>query len=514
MISIKAKTKQEQIIKAATDLTAGRLKSVSPMHNFYASLALILLDLTAVAISLAVAYLIRHDLLVILLPSLFSEKLLSQTFVLLWWYPLVFIFCLAYENLYQRRLPFWIEVEWVFKAGTLTLFLSVVLLYLVQIGEDVSRSYVLLTWAISMIIIPTMRFYGKKQLIKLSIWNRPVLLIGNGYTIPMIHGALKREQTMGYTVVGYLANRGKNPGIALGEDEKFLQDQALPFLGSLDQIESVIVKTGIEDIIIAEPSLSSDKLVELTNKLQPLVNNIILVPDLFGVSLSGIEAAYFFEEQAVLLHIKNRLKSKLNRLIKRTFDLIAGTLLSVPCFPLILIIGLAVKLDSPGPAFHISDRIGRGGRIFRCYKFRTMYQNADELLTDFLESDDQARYEWEHYNKLISEDPRITRLGRLLRRFSIDELPQLINVICGQMSLVGPRPYLPREEKQMGSWIFDILVGKPGLTGLWQVSGRNKLTFENRLRLDTWYMKNWSLWLDAVLLLKTLRVIMKSDGAY
>ena len=514
MIAINPRSKQEQKNETVTDLTTGRLKSVSPMHNFYALLALILLDLAAIAISLAFAYLLRHYLLVMILPSLFPEKLLAQTFTLLWWYPLAFIFCLAYENLYQKRLPFWIEVEWVFKAGTLTLFLSVVLLYLVQIGEDVSRSFVLLTWAISMTIIPVMRFYGKKQLLKLSIWNRPVLLIGNAHTIPMIYGALKREQTMGYIVVGYLTNHGRNHGMAVGEAEPGDQDKTLPFLGGLDRIESVVAKTGIEDIIIAEPSLSSDKLVELTNKLQPLVNNIILVPDLFGVSLSGIEAAYFFEEQAVLLHIKNQLKSKLNRLIKRTFDLIAGVLLSVPCFPLILIIGLAVKLDSPGPVFHISDRIGQGGRVFRCYKFRTMYQNADEILTDFLESDDRARHEWEHFNKLISDDPRITRLGRLLRRFSFDELPQLINVICGEMSLVGPRPYLPREEKQMGSWIFDILVGKPGLTGLWQVSGRNKLTFENRLRLDAWYMKNWSFWLDTVLLLKTLRVIMKSDGAY
>ena len=509
-----AKPKQAKTKKPRASLPFTPIKSANSASNFLAVTTIALLDLTAVAISLLMAYLTRNYLLVLIFPAYFAGELLNQTFELLWWYPLAFIFCLAYENLYQKRLPFWIEVKCILKAATLTLFLSVVLLYLVQMGEEVSRTFILLTWGFSILTIPLVRYYGKHQLHKRGLWNRPVLLLGDAYTIPLVYKALNREKTMGYTVRGYLSSPDEYVEQAKNGTYPSNMNSNLSSLGVQDEAESIIAETNIRDIIIAEPRLPSADLVKLTNRLQPLVNNIILVPDLFGISLSGIEAAYFFEEQAVFLHIKNRLKSKLNRFIKRLFDLTVGTALSLLSLPFILIIGFAVKLDSPGPAFYISTRIGQAGKHFRCYKFRTMYLNTDTILRNYLNSNEQARYEWERYNKLITEDPRVTRIGRVLRQFSLDELPQFINIMRGEMSLVGPRPYLPREKDQMASYMYDILISKPGLTGLWQVSGRNKLSFESRLKLDAWYIKNWSLWLDMVLLLKTLRVVMKSDGAY
>lgn len=463
----------------------------------------ILLDLIAVSISLLLAYVIRNHLLLVLFPTVVTGKLLAQTFNLFWWYPLAFIGCLAYEKLYYKRIPFWIEVQSIFKAGTLTLFLTVVILYLVRIGDEISRSLVLLTWFFAMLALPFFRYYGKKFLLKLNIWSRPVIIIGNSDTIPLIHGALLREVTMGYRVVGCINSTGKSE-----------PQSGLPCLGSLSDARLIINTLGVEDLVIAEPRLTAAEQVELTNTLQTLVKNIFLVPDLFGVSLSGIEAAYFFEEQVVLLQIKNHLRSRINSAIKRTFDLLIGSIVNIIALPLMLGIAIAIKVDSAGPVFYVSKRIGRGGKEFSCLKFRTMYNNAEQIMKEHLAANEEARKEWVCYNKLITFDPRLTRVGRTLRRLSLDELPQLINILHGEMSLVGPRPYLPREKEQMGNFANDILYGKPGLSGLWQVSGRSKLSFINRLKLDSWYMKNWSLWLDIILLLKTIRVVLKRDGAY
>lgn len=465
-------------------------------------------------ISLLLAYLIRNHLLVVLIPSLISGKLVDRTFELFWWYPIAFIACLAYEKLYNKRLPFWIEVQWLLKAGTLTLFLTIVLLYMVKIGDEISRSLVLLTWMFAMLAIPFFRYFGKKLLLKLNIWTRPVIIIGNDQTIPMIYGAFEREATMGYRVIGYIKSTASGTCGTAQTSSKDNPLNVLPCLGEISNAEEIVQTAAVENLVIADPELSSAALVELTNNLQPLVKYITLVPDLFGVSLSGIEAAYFFEEQIVLLQIKNRLRSKISSSLKRTFDLAIGAIISLIVFPLLIAIAFAIKLGSDGPVFYISKRIGRGGQEFFCIKFRTMELACDQILEQYLDANDSARHEWTRYNKLITHDPRVTRVGRFLRRMSLDELPQLINILRGEMSLVGPRPYLPREKEQMGSYTYDILVGKPGLTGLWQVSGRNKLTFNSRLKLDTWYMKNWSLWLDTVLLLKTVRVVMKRDGAY
>lgn len=465
--------------------------------------SVVLIDLLAILISLLLAYLIRNHLLIILFPTIITDKLLAQTFELFWWYPFAFIGCLAYEKLYHRRLPFWIEVQWILKAGTLTLFLSVVILYLVGIGDEISRALVLITWLIVMLALPLFRYYGKKMLLKLHIWNRPVIVIGNSETIPLIENAFKREVTMGYRVVGCISST------AIKETQP-----DLPCLGTLSDAESIVKASKVEDLVIADPTLTSAEQVELTNTLQPFVKYIILIPDLFGVSLSGIEAAYLFEEQIVMLQIKNRLRSRIRSAFKRSFDLAVATLVSIISLPFMLVIATAIRIDSPGPVLYISKRIGREGKEFNCIKFRTMQLECDQILEQYLACNENARQEWDQYKKLITHDPRVTRVGRILRRLSLDELPQLINIIRGEMSLVGPRPYLPCEKEQMGSYTYNILVGKPGLAGLWQVSGRNLLTFESRLKLDSWYMKNWSLWLDIVLLLKTVRVVIKRDGAY
>jgi undecaprenyl-phosphate galactose phosphotransferase len=203
-----------------------------------------------------------------------------------------------------------------------------------------------------------------------------------------------------------------------------------------------------------------------------------------------------------------------SRLIKRTFDVVGATLAGIVLFPLVLVAALFVRFETGGPAFFVQDRLGRKGASFRCYKLRTMYQDADARLEAFLRESPTARIEWERYAKLKTQDPRITRVGSFLRRVSADEWPQLYNVLHGDMSLVGPRPYLPTERPQMGSLAETILKAQPGMTGLWQVSGRNELRFEQRLQLDEYYVRNWSLWMDIAVLLRTINSVLRGQGAY
>jgi Undecaprenyl-phosphate galactose phosphotransferase WbaP len=182
-------------------------------------------------------------------------------------------------------------------------------------------------------------------------------------------------------------------------------------------------------------------------------------------------------------------------------------------FPVVGIIGIIIRLETPGPAIYANDRIGKNGRTFRCYKFRTMHRDAEEKLKEILNKNEEIRNEWFN-NWKIKDDPRITRVGRFLRKTSLDELPQIFNVIRGEMSLVGPRPYLPREKAVIEENLQVICSAKPGITGLWQVSGRSDTGYKYRVKLDSWYIINWSLWLDIAIIFKTIRVVLKTEGAY
>jgi lipopolysaccharide/colanic/teichoic acid biosynthesis glycosyltransferase len=199
--------------------------------------------------------------------------------------------------------------------------------------------------------------------------------------------------------------------------------------------------------------------------------------------------------------------------LKWLVDRIAAFVLLAPALPLMLLIALVIRLENTGPVLFSQTRLGWRGSRFQALKFRTMYVDAERRLANILETDQDARAEYETFRKL-RDDPRLTRVGRFLRRYSLDELPQLINVLRGEMSVVGPRPYMPRELPAMGSATTIILSGMPGLTGLWQVSGRNSLSFEQRLSLDMQYVRRYSVVLDASILLRTLNVVWTGEGAF
>ncbi|MCL6479795.1 MAG: exopolysaccharide biosynthesis polyprenyl glycosylphosphotransferase [Peptococcaceae bacterium] len=248
--------------------------------------------------------------------------------------------------------------------------------------------------------------------------------------------------------------------------------------------------------------------------MQRSSESVLVVPDLFGLPVFGMEAKYFLNDQTLLLEIGNKLTSKWNILVKRVFDIIVGLIIFLFILPVLAIFSILIKLDSRGPVLFVQKRLGRNGKIFNCLKFRTMLHNAEEVLKQSLEQDPELKKEWEENFKL-KRDPRITRMGNFLRKTSLDELPQIINVLRGEMSLVGPRPRPLYELVGHNDPLFSVgLSVRPGMTGLWQVSGRNELDFKQRIKLDAVYVRNWSVWLDISLLFRTVSVVLWQKGAY
>jgi undecaprenyl-phosphate galactose phosphotransferase len=251
--------------------------------------------------------------------------------------------------------------------------------------------------------------------------------------------------------------------------------------------------------------------INLVGKFSRLTQNIYVVPAFRGLPLVGMETSHFFGQDMAVLWVPNNLARRGPQLIKRLFDIVVSAVLLVLLSPLLAV--LAWRISGTGPVLFGHRRIGLNGRMFTCYKFRTMVTNAEKVLDDVLSTSAIFREEWEKDFKL-RQDPRVTPLGAYLRRTSLDELPQLWNVLKGEMSLVGPRPIIQQELARYGEHMEYYLEARPGITGLWQISGRNDIDYPARVQLDAWYVRNWSLWNDVVILLKTVSVVLKRHGAY
>ena len=418
-------------------------------------------------------------------------------------FPAIFLLFFAGAQLYTRRRPFYKETERIFYACLFAVAAIVFLLYVTQIAASTSRLFVVLLALLAFPVCALVRYGAKKYLQKSSRLQTPVLIIGAGKTAALLIRSLTEDVGMVCHVVGLLEDGTPDEAIA----------GRYPILGRFDDAERVISETKIAHVIIAAPGLSQNDLARLIYRVQPLVKNLCVIPNLVGVAMGSAEIESLFEEKLVLLRLKNNLNRSLNRILKRIFDLCVGTIIAIPASLIIAVTYILIKIDSKGPVFYNAERIGKNGKLFKCYKLRSMYVNSDEILADFLDRNPDAKKEWKKFQKLRGEDPRVTKVGKWIRKYSIDELPQIFNVLGGTMSLVGPRPYLPREREKMEPWFSTICMTVPGITGLWQVSGRSNVTFDDRLRMDTWYVRNWNLWQDVVILFKTVKVVL-GKGAY
>ena len=227
----------------------------------------------------------------------------------------------------------------------------------------------------------------------------------------------------------------------------------------------------------------------------------------------NLEIVSFADAGLMMIKVKNNLAHWHNKAMKRVFDIMCclpGVILLSPVFA---IISLMIYISDPGPIIFAHKRIGKNGKPFDCYKFRSMIVDAENVLEQYLKDNPAAREEWEKDFKL-KNDPRVTKIGAFLRKTSLDELPQLINVIKGEMSLVGPRPIVEAEIEKYGIFFKDFAMVTPGITGVWQVNGRSDTTYDERVSMDSWYVHNWSLWLDIWYLIKTFKVVLQRKGAY
>jgi undecaprenyl-phosphate galactose phosphotransferase len=390
------------------------------------------------------------------------------------------------QGLYRRREPFWERVRLEVKTLFVALLVAVVGIYMFQVYET-PRSLVILSGACLLVAVPVLRMCVLWLLHRADLWARHVVVVsGEPEEGRALAEDLERDFALGYRVM-----RVCRPGEADA--------------GMLARADEVVVATGW----IAGPQLD-----ELVSSLYRHARCVTVVPGLGDIPFGRGMSRFLFDERRMLLTGTNVLKQPANIAAKRAFDLFASLLGTVVLALPMGFLALAIRLDSPGRAVFSQERVGRRGRRFRCLKFRTMHSDAEARLEKVLAEDPARREEWEKYHKL-KDDPRVTRVGRWLRKTSLDELPQLFNVLLGSMSLVGPRP-LPEYhyEKFTEPYASDYLDVWPGITGLWQVSGRSEADVNRMAVLNSWYVRNWSLWLDVTLLLRTVPIVLIRRGAY
>ena len=410
---------------------------------------------------------------------------------------------MIYEGAYSKRLTFWDEVKLLWKSTSLTGVIIAVILFISKQAIEYSR-LVILTWLfLCFIVLPILRTRLKGILYKLG-WNREkVFIVGATENGIKFVKAIRSEPNLGYEVVGFI------------DDEiKHLEIEGVKIFRYEDAIKRCIQHSDIQTIVISEPYKFNEKFLDLFSKDFIKFRTIFYIPEIKQIPIIATETKYFSQEDIFALELKNNLANSLNYFLKRTIDYLLSLVLFFLTIPLFIFITILIKITSKGPVIFSQERIGKGGKTFRCYKFRTMYEDAEEKLKQVLETNPGAKAEWETKYKLTN-DPRVTPIGKFLRKTSLDELPQIFNVLKGEMSLIGPRPVTKEElDKYYKENAKLYCLIPPGITGLWQVSGRSNLTYEERVSLDCWYIRNWSLWLDLVILLKTVKVVLKGEGAY
>ncbi len=454
------------------------------------------LDYIAIILAEEAAFLMRN--------TFFHSSHLHISWLNFWLvFPCLYIFFINLGQLYSRRRPFYKEVEQLFQAVFYGTAAVIFVLYVARIAVHTSRFFVGAFGILAFIFLVLHRYFIKNYLQSRQLLQIPVIIIGAGKTAELLAKSMCDDPGMGYKIVGFLEDNQVEKGFL----EKY------PVLGGFADVEKVIKATGVKCAFVAAPGLDEYRLGMLIYRIQPLVENVEVISNLVGVPTGTAEVESIFNEKLLILRLKNNLARPLNRYLKTVLDYlltIAGTILILP---LLLFIAAWIYIDSPGPIIFKHARIGKNGKLFPCYKFRSMCFNANEKLVELLANNPAAREEWKRDFKL-KNDPRITKSGAFLRKTSLDELPQIFNVLRGDMSLVGPRPVVQEELARYGEFVQDYLMVKPGITGMWQVNGRSDTTYEERVQMDVWYVRNWSVWLDVMLLWRTIKAVFKCEGAY
>lgn len=424
----------------------------------------------------------------------------------------IVLWCGAAKGHYTaaRRKPWWDEARDVFLIVGLAAMTDALVLYL---GKwQLSRLWTGVSWTLILLLLPLARLAVRQRLLRVGLLAQPYVLVGRPEDLPLAAAALASEPLMGYTPVAAVGPDAA-PGQASGHPVK-LGSRTLAPTPLTPGVRAFLSRPGPYQVVIVLGENQGPWLRDLTQELMLTRDDVIIIPALSGLPMLGMEVSHFFSHEVLLLRARNNLHRRAPQLVKRAVDIVLSSLLIVLLAPLLAVVAWMIKRQDSGPVFFVQPRVGLSGREFPFIKFRSMVLNADAALEEWKDS---HRDLWEAYranNFKLADDPRVTPVGRWIRRTSIDELPQLFNVLRGHMSLVGPRPLLARELPDYGPAISTYGQTRPGITGLWQISGRSGSTFQHRIAMDLWYVRNWSLWYDIVILLRTVRVVAKQDGAY
>ena len=451
-------------------------------------------DAIAVSAALFLASIIRFE---ILRPSSFaSVNYTTLTLVAVPIHVCLFYFYGLYEP--RQVLGPVNEFKQVFHgvvAGTVLIFLADSILDL-----NIARGWVILAALCGLVVVGGERLAVRKMLHFMRRRGGDItrtIVVGSNHEARTVARTLERETWLGYRIIGFVDD--------LGPEGHDVPNESL--IGSTSELRELVDANGASLVLIAASAFDAARLNRLIWELQGADIDLQITSG--TVDLMASRMVVQSVAGVPLLYVRRAGMDRLQETMKRTLD-IAGSLAGLILLsPVLLAVALWIKKDSPGPVFFRQVRVGRDGEPFSCWKFRTMEQDAEARLPEL-----------EHLSEgpgllfKLKEDPRVTRAGRTLRRLSIDELPQLFNVLKGEMSLVGPRPALPSEAEQYDDWVRNRLTVKPGITGLWQVSGRTETSFADYIRYDLFYIQNWSLYLDLWILWRTLRAVITGEGAH
>ena len=506
--------------KVTTEATAVRVGARAPRWVMpTVKVLLVVVDSTIAAASFALAFAVRESAPVFTTSSGWSGRFAPYA-ALLPFVVLIRLLSLKYCDLYRLRGEFSFVDDGIriLKATAIGSLLIVATAFLYRGGFEFrafsyARSVFIIDFFFALAMVLAIRFvlrsmqtFARRRHINLI----PTLVVGRGHEAAVCIKEMRERPALGYRVIGVVDS---------GVESRFTDGpyEGVPVVGDLTTLPDAIRDSGANEVIIADPRVNGDELFEVMMRCGRRRGvEFRIAPSLFNCLPRKTE----IDQIGVLPMIRlfREPLSSTSRLVKRTFDLVVATLAIVLLLPLWLLIALLIKLDSRGPVFYSQERVGMDGRLFLLYKFRTMRADADpeihkEYQRAFIAGHAEANLgDDEKPTYKLQSDPRITRTGKWLRRSSLDEVPQLLNVIMSDMSIVGPRPPIPYEVESYELWHRKRLDMKPGLTGLWQVSGRNRLSFEEMVRLDVYYIENWSVLLDLKIILRTVFVMLGGEG--
>jgi len=437
------------------------------MKDFISKIIFVLFDIIIITLSIYLAYFSRSSFDILNIQTIPLIEHLS-------FYPLyiILIILFTYEGIYTYRYDFWHESRLILKGIFFSAIIVFAYLAMTKSIQDYSRLIIGFSFLFMAILLPLSKNISKKLLHKLGLWQKKAKIYGND---PFL-----TNEIYGNPYLGYIKpESGEEPS-------------------------TVFVNSKESDLPTLKKIISS----EIKTK-----EEVIFIPLMDDYDLTHSHIYDLSNTRTNLIIFQNRLKSRYRILFKNISDFTLSLVIFPFLIPLMLMIAYKIKKSTPDEKILFKQkRLGKDGKPFTCYKFQTMFENSNKLLETYLKTHPEEIDYYKTYHK-YKNDPRITKAGRFLRRTSLDELPQIFNVFRGDMSFIGPRPYMLNEKEEIGEEVETILSVKPGITGLWQVSGRSDVNFDSRVELDVWYIRNWNLWMDLVIFIKTIKTVLMKDGA-